>query len=98
MLVVDRRSRTSEIVDFVHLDVERECHVVAQKLKTGMGMKMLNVPLRAREKVVQAQYLVPVLYQAINQVGSQEARASGYENTFAAIVDARHLFISYWKD
>jgi hypothetical protein len=58
VLVVDRRGRTGEIVDLVHLDVEREADVVAEELEARIGVEMVDVALRAGEEIVDAQNLV----------------------------------------
>src|SRR5262249_49567376 len=79
MLIVDRRSRASEIVDFVRLHVERKRDVMTEKLEARMGMEMLHVAFRAGEQVVDAEHLVPLLQQAIDQVRSEEAGAPRYE-------------------
>jgi hypothetical protein len=94
MLIVDRRSRASEIVDLVRLDVERERHVMADELEAGMSMEMLQVTLGAGEKIVDAEYIVSLLQQAIDQVGPKEPRAARDENAFAAVIEAWHAFIS----
>jgi hypothetical protein len=54
MLIVNRRCGTSEIIDLVYFDVEWERHIVANELKTGIGMEMFNVPLGTREQIIDA--------------------------------------------
>ena len=61
VLIVDRRGWASKIVDLVRLDVERERHVVADELKAGMSMKMLQIALGAGEKIVDTEYFVSLL-------------------------------------
>ena len=95
MLVVDGRSRTGEIVDLVHLDIEREGHVVAHELEARMSVKMLDIALRAREQVVDTQDFVTLGEQAIDQMRAEESRAARHEDSFAAIIEAWHAFISF---
>ena len=63
---------------------------MAEKLETGMRLDMLHVTLGTGEQVVHAEYLMSLLQQAIDEVGSEEACASGHQNAFAAIIEARH--------
>ena len=52
MLIVDRRSGASEIVNFISLNIERECYVMAYQLETRVSEEMLYVFLSAREKII----------------------------------------------
>ena len=61
MLIVDRGGGASEVIDFVDLDIERKCHIVANKLKMWMPMKMIQITFRACEQIIDAQYLVSLL-------------------------------------
>src|SRR5438046_572715 len=94
MLIVDGRGGASEIVDLVRLHVERERHVVADELKAGVSMEMLQVTLGAGEKIINAEYFVSLLQQAIDQVGPKEPRAPRDQNAFAAVIKACHAFNS----
>jgi hypothetical protein len=94
VLIMDWRSWASEIVDFVRLDVERKRHVVTHELEAGMSVEMLQVTLGAREQIVDAHYLVPLLEQAINQMGAEEPGTARNQNAFAAVIKSCHAFIS----
>src|SRR3989344_4230558 len=82
-LVVDRRSRAGQVVDLVHLDVERERHVVAQQLKMRITDEMGDVVLGAGEEIVHAQHVVPVGDQPLAEVRAQEPGAAGDQDAFA---------------
>ena len=60
MLVVDRRCRAREVVDFVNLDVERERHIMAHQLEPRVRDQMLDVLLGAGEKIVEADDVVAI--------------------------------------
>ena len=67
---------------------------MADELKARVSMEMLQVTLGAGEKIVDAEYLMSLLQQAIDQVGPKEPRAAGNENAFAAVIEARHVLAS----
>jgi hypothetical protein len=58
MLVVNRRGRTSEVVNLVDLGIERKRHVVTYQLEILITYEMLDVAPRACEKIVHAQDVV----------------------------------------
>jgi len=47
VLVVDGRSRAGQVVDLVHLDVEREGHVVADEFEVRAVQQVLDVVVGA---------------------------------------------------
>ena len=94
VLIMDRRSWTSEIVNFVRFDVERERHVVAHEFEARVSVEMLHVSLGACEQIVDAQHLVSLFQQAINEMGSKEAGAARDQNAFSAVIKSWHAFIS----
>jgi hypothetical protein len=49
------RSRTGEVIDLIHLDVERKCHIVPHQLEMLVVEKMFDVLSGAGEKVVGAE-------------------------------------------
>ena len=90
VLVVDRRRGTGEVVDLVHLHVERKRHVVPDELEARMVVQVVDVPLVAGEQVVDAEDLVPLLEQPIAQMRAEEAGAAGDEYSLARI-EVTHL-------
>src|SRR5262249_6417108 len=83
VLVMDRGSRTGQIVDLIHLHIERECHVVAHELKVGLAEQMLDIALAAGEEVVHTNDLVAGLQKPIAQVGAKKAGSARDENGFS---------------
>ena len=82
-LVVDRRGRASEIVDFVDLDIEREADVVAHRFEIGLAQKRGDVVLAAGKVIVHAKHVVAFGDQALAEMRAEEAGAAGHENAFA---------------
>jgi hypothetical protein len=80
VLVVDRAGRAGEVVDLVHLDVEREGHVVTNQLEQRVAHQVGDVALGAGEEIVDAEHVMAISQQSIAQVRAQEAGAAGNEN------------------
>jgi hypothetical protein len=80
MLIVDRRGRAGEIVDLVDLDVERKGYVMTQHLEPSISKQRLDVAMRPREIVVDAENLAFLVEQSSAQVRAQEARAARHKN------------------
>jgi hypothetical protein len=82
MLIVNRRGRTGEIVNFVDLDIERESHVVPHQLEARMIAQMGDVQFGSGEEIVDAKDVVALGDQSVAQMGTQETRATGDQNSF----------------
>src|SRR5579862_2862669 len=82
-LVVHRRGRAGEVVDLVHLDIEREAHVVAQRLEIRIVEEGGDVVLAAGEVVVDAEHVVPGGDQLLAEMGAEEPGPAGDENALA---------------
>jgi hypothetical protein len=72
VLVMDRRCRAGEVVNPVHLHIERECNVMAKKFKKRILQKMLNIFLRPCVEVIDADYLLPFSEKALTEMGTQK--------------------------
>jgi hypothetical protein len=66
--------------------MQRERDVVTDELEPRIVVQMVDVPVGAREQLVDAQHLVALLEQAIAQVRAVEAGAAGDEDPLAGIV------------
>lgn len=62
------RGRAREIVDAVHLELERIDDVVADQLKSLVSDEMLNIGLSTGEEVVQANHVVSLLDETFAKV------------------------------
>ena len=58
MLIVDRRRRTSEVVDLVDLHIKREGNVVTEHLKARIVKKMQHIVARTGVVVVHAEDVI----------------------------------------
>ena len=70
VLVVDGASGASQVVDLVHLNVQGECDVMADKFETWVIEQVLNVALVAGVEVIGTDNFVSSLEQTIDEVGS----------------------------
>jgi hypothetical protein len=68
VLILNWRRGASEIIDLVNFHVEWKRHIVTNELETGMDTEMLNIPLGAREEIIDAQNVMPLLEQSIRQM------------------------------
>jgi len=73
VLVVDGGSGAGEVVDLVHLHVERKCDVVAHELEAPVVQQILDVGPGGGEEVVHAEDFMPLLQKAFAQMGAEEA-------------------------
>ena len=82
-LVMDRRGRAGEVVDLVHLDIERKRHVVPQRLELRPAQQVRDVVLAPREVIVDAKHVVPLLDQPLAEMRPQEPGPAGHQDTLA---------------
>lgn len=68
VLVVDRARRARQIVDLVNLHIKRKGYIVAHNFKIWIVHQVRNITLVAREKIVNAQYVVTPLKEALAKV------------------------------
>jgi len=59
---------------------------MAKKLKARLGMQMLQISLRTRKEIIDAENLVPLIKQTIYQMGSKEPGSTGYNNSLPAVI------------
>ncbi len=67
-LVVRGRRRAREVIDAVHLELERIDDVVTDQFKSRVSQEMLNVCLSTGEEVVQANHVVSLLDETFAKV------------------------------
>ena len=63
---------------------------MAEELEAGMTVQVVDVALGAGEKVVNAEHLVTLSEQSVDEVRAEEAGAAGDEDAFAAVNKAGH--------
>ena len=54
MLVVNGRGRAGKIINFIDLDIEWKCDVVAQQFEPAVVQKFVDVEAGASEKIINA--------------------------------------------
>jgi hypothetical protein len=79
MLVVHRRGWTSQVIDLVHLDVNRKRNIVANDLEARVAQEVRHVSFGAGKEVIKADHLVAILKEPLTQVGPQKASPSGHK-------------------
>ena len=77
VLIVHRRGWAGQIVDFVHLYIERKSHVVAHDLETRIVHQMGDIVFDAREVIVHAQHVIAVVQQPFTQMGTDKSGTAG---------------------
>lgn len=92
VLIMDRRSWTGKVVDFVYFHIKRKAYVMTHELKARVPVQMIDVLLGSREQVVYAKNFVSDVQKVVNEVRSQEPRSSGDENPLSASVNSSHCF------
>ena len=80
VLVVARRRGAGEVVDLIDLEHDRLGHVVADQLEVAPAEQVGDVRLLAREEVVEADDVVPLLDETIAKVRAEEAGTAGDED------------------
>lgn len=76
-LIMDRRGRTSEVINLVNFDKQREGYVVAEKLETPVVEEILDVAAGSGGEIIGAKNLVALVKQKAAKMGSEKARAAG---------------------
>ena len=72
--------RARQVVDLVHLEVERVDDVVVNHLEVLVADPLLDVAPRAGEVVVRHEDLVPVQHERVHQVRAHEPRAARHQD------------------
>ncbi len=81
-LVMDGRGRTGQVIDLVDLDIERKGDVMPEQLEIGPFQQVADILLGSGKKVIQAEDIVLVVYQAVAKMGTQKAGSAGNQNPF----------------
>jgi hypothetical protein len=76
VLIVDRRSRTGQVIDLIDLYVEREGNVVANEFKIRIPYQRSDILLGPRIEIVDTENVVPILEETLAEVGTQKTRPS----------------------
>ena len=83
---MDGTCGAGEIVDFIALDIERKCYVVANQFKTRISQQMINIAFGTGKEIVDAD-----LY-FIDKIGLQEHLSPTRNNGIVAMLKQMRLF------
>jgi hypothetical protein len=81
--VVDRARRRREVKDAVHRTIDRDefRHIMTEKTERPTAVEVRDVGEVARDQVVDPDHLVPGGKQAVGEMGSQEPRSAGHDQS-----------------
>ena len=79
-LIMNGRSRASQIEDFIDLDVERKTDVMPGQLEPRVRQEMMHVVSSAGIEIVDTQDFVAALEQSTAQMRAYESSSAGDEN------------------
>ncbi len=85
-LVVHRRCRAGQVVDFVHFQINGIGNVVPDQFKMGMPHQMGYVFFAPGEKVVQADNVVAFFQQPFAEMRTEKSRAASNQYSFHIIL------------
>ena len=90
VLIMDRRCGAGEVKDLVHFNEKRETDVVSHEFKPGMLKQMFDVALCAREQIVDAQHVMAIGKQPVDQVRAKKTSPARYEDAFGREIITCH--------
>jgi hypothetical protein len=94
-LVMHGRGRAGEVVDLVHLHIEREGHVVTEHLEMRVPQKVDDIVLGSGEIVVDAEHVGACAEQPLAQMRAEESGAARHQHPFAKHVPDLSFKISF---
>jgi len=91
-LIMNRRGRACEIIDFVDLNVERECDVVPRQFEMLVIEQLLNILASAGEKVIGAENVPAIRKKPFAKMRAKESCAPGHQNPLLQMHEIPDLF------
>ena len=89
---MNRRGRACEIIDFVDLNVERECDVVPRQFEMLVIEQLLNILASAGEKVIGAENVPAIRKKPFAKMRAKESCAPGHQNPLLQMHEIPDLF------
>jgi hypothetical protein len=86
---MDRRGRTSEVINLVHFDKKRIRHVVAENFETRVAEKNVDVASGSRGEIIGAMNLVAIVKQAPAKMRPEKTRATSDQDTSLSQIQLR---------
>ena len=93
MLIVDRRRRTGQVVNLIHLDIERKGDVMPDQLKVMLLEQMRDVAFIARIEIINTDNIITGLNQPITKMRATKPSAAGDQDTFWNCLNPLLLFL-----
>jgi len=78
---MNRTGGASQVIDPVDFEENGIDNIVPDKLEAVVIQQVLDIPLMAGEKVIQANYLVALLNKPAAEMGAQEAGTAGNQDS-----------------
>jgi hypothetical protein len=85
-----------QIVDFVDFHIQGEGYIMTQDFEAFVIAQMLDVSLGTRKIVIDADDVVTLIEQTVDQMGTKKACASGHQDAFVAVVEPRQNQFLFW--
>src|SRR5436309_3222546 len=85
---MDGGCRTGQVIDLVHLDVEREGDIVPHDFKMRIAEEMRDVVLCAGKKIVDAQHIVTRRQETLAKMRSEKPGSAGHEHACSQTISA----------
>ena len=82
---MNRRSRTRQIIDLLYFEQHRLYHIMAQQFKAAVVEQRENIFAAAREKIVEANNIVPLRNQSLAQMRADKTRAARHQNSHSLL-------------
>ena len=82
MLIRERGCRARQVIYLIHFDLQGEADVVPDNLEIWIREQVLDVMPPPVEKVIGADYLVPLFEKPFCEVGAYESGSSSTEDSF----------------
>lgn len=80
VLVMNRGSRASQVVDLIHLEQDRLDHIMPDELKPRISEMVQKVLLPSREEVVNNDHTVTAFYQTVHQMAPHETGPTSHQH------------------
>ena len=80
VLIMDRRCRTSQIVDLIRLDIERQRHIVTYQIEAVVIDHAIDIAARAGEIIVDADDVGPIFEQTLAKMRAEKTGASSHNH------------------
>src|SRR5215203_4327639 len=78
-LIMDRRRGTSQVVDLIHLHVQRKRHVMAHQFETLVVEQMFDVAARSAKEIIDTNDVGASGQEALTKVRAEKTRTASHQ-------------------